>query len=413
MRILLVSSGYPPEKLGGAEFYVKHLAEALVERHDVHVFTSVIPAGRTDVRNGVVLHGSTSPHPLDGLFISRSYSNRRIAVEFLNTLKEVEPDVVHFHNIWGFRNGFLPELANSEGYKTLITLHDYWFICPTNVLMFKKVELCSGPESVKCSVCWNHIVSWLVSRKYGIPSALVRGFISSFNRPSHFRRRLAHLINVLASVDFLIAPSKFLRAFFVSHGVPEEKVIHIPNGYPHTSFEGFRKEKDTDSIVFGFVGVPSYQKGTHVAIKAVRAIRGDFEFRIYGGGGDPAYLEELKKLSQGDRRIKFMGRFYRVAEPYSKIDVLVFPSLSYENCPLVLAESALSGTPVLASNIGAIPEFVVDGRDGFLFEPGNWRQLAGLMERFVEEPFLVTELVPKWKPKDMKDHVRDVETLYS
>lgn len=411
MRILLVSSGYPPKQVGGAEFYVKYLAEALAERHDVHVFTSAIPAGRIEVRNGVVLHGATSPNPLDGLFISRSYSNRRIAAEFLSTLREVNPDVVHFHNIWGFRSGFLPELATSKGYKTLITLHDYWFICPTNVLMFKKVELCSGPEPVKCSVCWNHVVSWLASRKYGVPSALIKAFVSPFNRPLYFSRRLARLINVLTSVDLVIAPSRFLRNFFISYGVPEEKIIYIPNGYPHDLFKGFEKEKDTDKIVFGFVGAPSYQKGTHVAIKAVRKIGGDFELRIYGGGGDPAYLKELKILSRGEDRIKFMGRFTDVREPYSKIDVLLFPSLWYENCPLVLAEAALSETPILASNLGAIPEFVVDGRDGFLFEPGNWRQLGELMKKF-ENSSLIAELTPKWRPKDMKLHAREIEVHY-
>ena len=55
---------------------------------------------------------------------------------------------------------------------------------------------------------------------------------------------------------------------------------------------------------------------------------------------------------------------------------VVVPSEWYENCPMSVVESFASGTPVIGYNIGGIPELIEIGVDGFIFEPGNARELA-------------------------------------
>ena len=413
MRILLVTSGYPPEKLGGAGLYVKYLAEELSKEHEVHLFVSS-RRGREWYDGNVQIHAvEPVTSPWRAILIDKTYRNPTVEAAFRKLLKETKPDVVHLNNIWAFRTGFLPVIAKEFGSVTVQTLHDYWFACPINIMSYKKREPCPGPLPERCSSCWNHVTGEYLSKR-GIPNFLSKPFLRVFNRPGKFSARNERLIKALNSIDAVVAPSQFLADVMVKAGVRKELVHVIYNGYPHRVFRDFKKEKDTDRFVFGFVGVPSYQKGTHVAIKAAKLLDGDFELRLYGGGGDKAYVSWLRSIAGNDPRIKFMGRFNAITEPYSKVDVLIFPSLWYENCPLVLAEAALTGTPVIASNLGAIPEFIEHGRNGFLFNPGDWNDLAGYMKIFLDNPGLVSKMVSHRKvPEDMHEHSEKVLELYS
>jgi len=389
MRVLLVTSGYPPEKLGGAAIYVKYLAEEL---EDVHLF---IPSSLK--RPGNFHTVPPVKNPLRGAVVGLSYRNPGVERAFARVLEEVKPDVVHFHNLWAFRTAMLPVIARDMGYPTVITLHDYWFLCPRGVMVDYSGKPCPGPGS-RCAACWN---DW-VSSHLGPFGGLVRPFLALVNRENSFRRRLETLLGVLRSTDLVIAPSRFLAGMLEDHGVES---VHLPNGYPHSIFAGFQRSPH-EKTVFGFVGVPSHQKGIHVAIRAALELEGDFELRIYGESKG-AYMESLRKLA--DSRVRFMGRFTDVTVPYRNIDVLLFPSLTYENSPLVLAEAALTETPVIASNLGAIPEYVHHGANGFLFTPGDWRELSELMALYLEERPPYRRV---WVPDDMPEHARKLMALY-
>jgi glycosyltransferase involved in cell wall biosynthesis len=78
-----------------------------------------------------------------------------------------------------------------------------------------------------------------------------------------------------------------------------------------------------------------------------------------------------------------------VTDPWRQIDVLVFPSVWYENYPQVLQEAFASGTPVIASDIGALPELVHDGKNGRLFTPGDAIDLRDKMQSFIDCPDLI------------------------
>lgn len=59
----------------------------------------------------------------------------------------------------------------------------------------------------------------------------------------------------------------------------------------------------------------------------------------------------------------------------------VYPSIWYENCPFSVMESIMYGTPVVASDIGGIPELIDDGKTGFLFEAGNTEKMTEAINR--------------------------------
>jgi glycosyltransferase involved in cell wall biosynthesis len=70
----------------------------------------------------------------------------------------------------------------------------------------------------------------------------------------------------------------------------------------------------------------------------------------------------------------------------------IVPSICYDNSPLAVFESMALGKPVIASRIGGIPELVIDGRTGFLFEPGNFRELAEKIRCLIGMPETIVDM---------------------
>jgi glycosyltransferase involved in cell wall biosynthesis len=209
-----------------------------------------------------------------------------------------------------------------------------------------------------------------------------------------FSERERMLRNLLINeIDLLISPSEFLRDRFVAHGIPAKKFVISRIGIDPVPFDGFRKRAH-QTLRFGFVGTIAPAKGVHVLIDAFNRIRdSSAELRIYGDFNPTKHeyhrflLRKFKNPS-----IRFVGRYDRVVDPWSDIDVLVFPSIWFENYPQVLQEAFITRTPVVASRIGALPEIVRDGVNGFLFEAGNAEDLSAKMRLFLDNPDLVDTL---------------------
>ena len=152
--------------------------------------------------------------------------------------------------------------------------------------------------------------------RYGFPKSLtekpLQFILRSFNSPERFKERKNYMKSLLLKVDRIIAPSKFLRNVFIEYGVPEDKIVHSENGYNLSAFNGFKKKKkDTDKIIFGFVGGVSRHKGVHILVDAFMNVLEDkAELRIYGNH-DPKskYVKEILTKAKRKKNIKFMGRF--------------------------------------------------------------------------------------------------------
>ena len=167
---------------------------------------------------------------------------------------------------------------------------------------------------------------------------------------------------------------------------------------------------------FGFVGTLVWYKGGETLIRAMQQLAGESSvLNVYGGfnpDGDEhhAHLAELA----GDN-VVFQGRFdnSRLAEVYADIDVLIVPSVWYENSPVTIHEAYLCGTPVIASDIGGMEEYVRDGVDGLLFRTGDADSLAGVLQRFIEEPELAAALSQDFMPiKTLDQNGAETEFRY-
>jgi glycosyltransferase involved in cell wall biosynthesis len=110
-----------------------------------------------------------------------------------------------------------------------------------------------------------------------------------------------------------------------------------------------------------------------------------------------------------------MGGFNnsQLAEVFSEIDILIFPSIWFENSPITIQEAFCSMTPVIASRIGGIPELIRDREDGLLFEPGNPNDLYEKMKMFLDNVNLINKFRNEINPpKSIKENAQELEELY-
>jgi len=422
MKILHVGSGIPPDFIGGAEIYMYNLVKELSKSHEVHViyptYTKTIKQPQIISRMYNNFHVHTLQIPQFVLFkaiqIKNTYINKSIEQKFMELLIHIKPDIIHFHNLWRFRSAKLIDVAHQLNIPTVLTLHDYWFLCPFSTMINYKNDICDVPEPNECYRCWVEKLSTDILVKQLRP--FLKFTLKRLNSPQDFKKRNEFLKHMLLNVDKIIAPSRFLREMFIRYDVPEDKIIYSENGYNLDKFKGFKKrEKDTDKIIFGFAGSVIPIKGVHLLIDAFLEVPEDkAELRIYGNY-DPksSYVRKIFSKIQKRSNIYFLGEYDDPKVPFSEIDILVFPSISYENCPLVLAEARATKTPVIASDLGAIPEFVEDRKTGLLFEPNNPKDLYEKIMMIIERSELIEEFGANIKPpKSMKKHRREVEQIY-
>jgi len=431
IRILQVVHGFPPKNLAGTEIYTYFLSKELSRRHDVHVFYPTYGKNAYSVkhfvRDGLTLHELSLPYNLTerikkDIIYRSTYMNKKVEEKFKQTLDKVAPDIVHFQHLINL-SASLIEVTKGKGIPIVLTLHDYWFICPLIQLLTSDYNICTGPDeqAKNCFECWNkrkveflanYLRKWLIPRK--ISKKILDLALRTINRKKDFEQRKKYMKLLLLKVDKIITPSKFLKNFFIGHGIPKEKIIFSENGYNLNIFGNFEKKKKK-KITFGFVGTIQKHKGVDVLIEAFNKIDDqNVELRIYGDYDmNSSYFKELKSKIKNPN-IKFMGRFEDIKEPYSEIDILVVPSIWYETGgPLVVKEAFATKTPIIGSALGCIPEFVKHNTTGLLFKAGDSKDLYEKIKMVLEDPKIIERFKSNIKlPKSIKEQAVEIERIY-
>jgi glycosyltransferase involved in cell wall biosynthesis len=126
-------------------------------------------------------------------------------------------------------------------------------------------------------------------------------------------------------------------------------------------------------------------KGVDVAIKALAQLPEDVVLWVVGEGGEQSNLEALAQELSLTRRVLLLGPRRNVEPFLQAADCALCPSVWAEAAGLVNLEALACGLPVVASRIGGIPELIADGRTGFLFTPGDARELADRIHRLTSD----------------------------
>ncbi len=454
LKILFVVHGFPPETTAGTEVLTLSLAKALLRRgHDVTVFHRV---GDPSLPN-YSLHEST----FDGLKVIRianhlafrnieeTYRNREVEARFREVLLRERPDVVHFEHMIHL-SATLPSVCKELGIANVVTLNDFWFRCPRVQLIRPDRRLCSGkPPILGCAACVGekpqHVDALrAVSRPFRrlLHRAAERYQLLVAKSPKWFRKRWSDLaciakrprtmIAELLKADFVFAPSRFLKQRMVEAGVPADRLIVSDYGMEEGWLAGYRRaERATGdatraTVRFGFVGSLVWYKGLETLARAFQRIPFGpqdprAELHIHGdtgeNGGLPEFRETRARIEEHVTRpgLFFHGRYSPkdLAGVLAGIDVLVVPSVWYENSPLAVHEAFQAGVPVLVSDLGGMRDLVTDGKGGLRFAPANDADLAAKMSRFLHEPNLAAELVKNAPAvKTVDDNAAEMEVKY-
>lgn len=245
--------------------------------------------------------------------------------------------------------------------------------------------------------------------------ALMKGKAPAIRK---IRARSQYMLDMLDGVDVLVAPSTFLRDQYVKFGISPER-IHVSDYGMNSTVVWKTKRPLSRRLVFGYTGTLMETKGVHVLIEAFRDVREDQgELRIYGYAPNEFHREYVQLLRDrsGDRNnIRLMGKYEpgAVGRVLSGIDVLVVPSIWWENSPLTIHEAFMAGVPVIASNIGGMAELVKHLVSGLLFEARNPKDLYAKIMLLIEQPELVGKLSAATPAvKSIGANVRELVNIY-
>ena len=446
MRVLLTAHAFPPRSTAGVEVYTLRLARALLARgHDVLVLAAAHDLGaapyssRRRQHDGVDVVEVVNVHHHGTL--EATYDDPEIDRAAALALDAFRPEVVHVQHLLNLSAGILAE-ARRRGAATVLTLHDYWLSCPRDGLRMKADgTLCRTMDHGVCGACLAdspYLVPPLqrglsaAAREAGLgaqlhrlhavaPRVVEKGLALARRlappRPSDLARdmdgRAQRLREMADDVGVFLAPTTFARDRGVEFGLDPRKVRVRPLGAV-TGPAVARPAKARRRI--GFVGTLAPHKGVDVLVRAFRALSGpDLTLDLHGGvTTHPAYVADLRRAAAGDERIRFHGPFPEGEQPQvlSSIDLLVLPSVWWENSPLTVLEALAAGIPVVASAIGGLPEIVAHEDTGLLVPPGD----AGALLKALEDVTEGRRLAAARHPVTLitvTDEARGLEGLYA
>ena len=235
--------------------------------------------------------------------------------------------------------------------------------------------------------------------------------------------------NLARSSDVLVAVSPEVRDELVEQGVaPREKFTVIRLGIPlddrlgdATADFDYRRLYGIprDAFVIGWVGRMTGVKDTGAVLEIVRATREqevDAVLVMVGDGPDRERLEQLAHELGIARNTYFVGYQSEVAGYYRLFDAFLLPSVN-EGTPVSAIEALASGTPVVATRVGGVPDVVRDGVDGFLVESGDVSTAAERLAGLAADAALRTRLGASGRARVLERYsvarlVDDVDRLY-
>lgn len=431
-KIIIISHRFPPLSQGGTENYSFNLAMALKQKGFLPFIICIddINSGQqkyqidVDHRQfsglniiGFKLNYQKAPRKYEYLYLYNPFIEEKV----FNIVKEISPDIIHITSLVHHSISLL-NLCNRISVPTVLTLTDYWLKCPKTTLLKDDFSLCGGQRpGVECWECMFNTsrFAWITKKlpnKFKMELLNLQkikslySFFPVIDFITTINRRKTLFLPYLRNVDYIISPSKFLKQEILKTYLLEDKLIkYQPHGH-NTIIAAAGKEKSKSSILrFGYIGHLAYHKGVHILIEAFRTLQGQNAIlKIYGEIlPQDSYANYLKELAQGYSKITFEGRFDHndIGEILKNIDVVVVPSIWYENAPLVISEAFAAKTPVIATDLGGMAELIENGKTGFLFERGKSEKLAQTIELLIKKPTMIDAF--KENIPDIKDF--DVE----
>ena len=309
MKVLLISL-YHPELVRGGEQQIAHeLFQGLRATPGVEatLLASIDHTSPALYKSGARITGFDG-RPAEFLFLTQEYDytwektpNVALAESFIEFLRLIQPDIVHFHHFMTFGIDYLTLTRRVlPSVKIIFTAHEFLTICAANGHMVRRVDqsLCTRASAVRCHQC--------------LPE----------HPPEHYFMREMWMKTHLELVDVITTPSRFRVEQFTSWGLPADKFVHVTNGQgTHRTMPATAPGRRNR---FGFFGQLVDAKGLHILLAAVALLRADgFTDFVVEINGDniqfatperrqeiESFLAEEARLPAAERQVIFNGAYH-------------------------------------------------------------------------------------------------------
>lgn len=384
MKIIEYTLGIVPYRRGGLPRYSTDLSDELAKENDVYV----LYPGRIKLLNSksVSVHIRKTSHKFNlvemmnplpvslglGIHSAASFMASRNVTKLIKFIKEVNPDVIHFHTLMGFPMGALKEIKEL-GIKPVFTTHDFYGFCPKMLEDNARIKLKSRKCSYDCMLCKDGPTD----KKLFIMQSRIYEILKNTSLVKKIRRNQKSVLNKeQVDEDFLdgeeVSARYNLRIYYqemynlidefhynstvardyIMRFLPDAKgkVVNIT----HSGLKDNRKAKKyhiNDKMKIAYIGPYDEKKGFYSLIKCLKSVRKEytnFQVYFYGDVGYHGFFKNSWVHNRGVQSEKDMLKAYK------NIDLLIVPSLWHEPFGFVALEATLEGIPVLVSNnVGA------------------------------------------------------------
>lgn len=362
-RLISFNVFYRPRSFGGATIVAEQINDLIVQDQDYEVFvvttlpqTSYLqPYGVTRYElNGTTIFGICVPN--DAM---EQYENKNVYNVISDILDLVDPDIAHIHCIQGLGVGAL-DACTQRNIKTVVTLHDAWWICPRQFMIKGNGKFCNQykidqKECIKC-----------------------------INSTSEYLYRSNTLLNSLNKANILLAPSKYFTDLYeINLG---RKVFHNKNGIkmPKLQLPKFRNKV----IRFGYVGGRTNIKGVHLILEAFKK----YQFK----NAELVVVDNLLNLGQksypesdfdGIANYEILPAYTQdnIDDFFNSIDVLLFPTQCKESFGLTVREAIVRNVWVITTDVGGPVEDIIEGVNGNIIPfDSDYKVLAKAIQNTID-----------------------------
>lgn len=359
MNILHVNDHY--NRAGGVQQYILEVGELL---------------GQQGHKNSILYTKQQATTIQDGNWpayhIPHDHSNINTAVD--GVLQLEKPDVAYIHHVAS------PEIimALTRSLPTVAYVHGFAAVCPGLAKYYRRGdEVCSRAFGLGC-IPMHYLRSCSAARR---PTVLYRLMMTTYK-----------LVQALKTVAKLLVGSHYMRQLLVQNGFLSERITVLPPHFIYDretpSTQSPKRVKDENFILYA--GRLELEKGLPHLLQAMAKLPASTRLKVAGDGSLTQQYMVLAQQLGLSNRVEFLG--WQSPEAlkalYRHATMLVMPSIMPEPFGKVGIEALYNGKPVVAFNVGGIPDWLQDGVNGFLVEPANSHQLAQKIDQLLQDSVL-------------------------
>ena len=291
-------------------------------------------------------------------------------------IKDTQPDAVYVLHEINTLSPSVIDAAKENGVRVVHRLSDFFMVC-ANCNLYSNGKICE-----KCS-------------KFSYDEAIKNRCVKD-SKWGTILRVLAMKIydkkKIFNKVDSFVSPSIFTKKTIQRLGYEDANIEVVPT-FTDLSVVPCYKNKG----YFVYSGRIARYKGVHVAIEAMKYCDNEAKLYLTGNLEGDEYSQYLKSIIQKNGlsdRIVFVGFLNRedLCELIKNAICVLCPSLWYENMPNAVIEAFALGKSVIASQLGSLSELIKPSYNGFLFDPGNPKDLSKYLNKYLACPGLSAEL---------------------